>query len=215
MSETGNQKVCIVNGDDFGASAGINRGVIEAHTNGILTSASLMINMPGTAEAIELAQKYVDEIQYRYLPSFNAIFAYSGSKNTAFAPGDPRWTITLGAQWLLWDGGVRESETRLREAQREAARIQEAKLRSQIDSDIKLAYADYLSSLNQVESGLTQVELAEEALRQARIAYKYGAATQLDLINAEDQMKIAKIALIQDQLAVELAVRELNQLAGL
>jgi predicted glycoside hydrolase/deacetylase ChbG (UPF0249 family) len=58
MSKTGNQKVCIVNGDDFGASAGINRGVIEAHTNGILTSASLMINMPGTAEAIELAHKY-------------------------------------------------------------------------------------------------------------------------------------------------------------
>jgi predicted glycoside hydrolase/deacetylase ChbG (UPF0249 family) len=32
--------------------------VLEALTKGILTSASLMINMPGSAEAIELAQEY-------------------------------------------------------------------------------------------------------------------------------------------------------------
>lgn len=55
MSSVGKRKICIVNGDDFGASAGINRGVIEAFTDGILTSASLMINMPGAEEAIALS----------------------------------------------------------------------------------------------------------------------------------------------------------------
>jgi len=49
-------RVCIVNGDDFGASAGINRGMMKALESGILTSASLMINMPGTAEAIVLSR---------------------------------------------------------------------------------------------------------------------------------------------------------------
>ena len=58
MSDTEQRKICIVNGDDFGASAGINRGFVEAHTNGILTSASLMINMPGAEEAIELSAAY-------------------------------------------------------------------------------------------------------------------------------------------------------------
>ena len=42
---------CIVNGDDFGASHGINRGILEAHQKGILTSTSLMVNMPGAEEA--------------------------------------------------------------------------------------------------------------------------------------------------------------------
>jgi chitin disaccharide deacetylase len=41
----------IVNGDDFGASAGINRGVVEAHGRGILTSASLMVDMPASEDA--------------------------------------------------------------------------------------------------------------------------------------------------------------------
>lgn len=49
------RKICIVNGDDFGASNGINRGIVEAHTAGILTSASLMINMPACEDAIELS----------------------------------------------------------------------------------------------------------------------------------------------------------------
>src|SRR5205823_5875996 len=33
----------IVNADDFGASAGINRGILECHTRGVVTSASLMV----------------------------------------------------------------------------------------------------------------------------------------------------------------------------
>ena len=55
MTDESRRRVCIVNGDDFGASAGINRGMMEALESGILTSASLMINMPGTAEAIVLS----------------------------------------------------------------------------------------------------------------------------------------------------------------
>lgn len=47
----------IVNADDFGRSAEINRAVIRAHREGILTSASLMIAGPAAREAIELARE--------------------------------------------------------------------------------------------------------------------------------------------------------------
>jgi predicted glycoside hydrolase/deacetylase ChbG (UPF0249 family) len=47
----------IVNGDDFGASRGVNRGILEAHGRGILTSTSLMVDMPGTREAARLASE--------------------------------------------------------------------------------------------------------------------------------------------------------------
>jgi predicted glycoside hydrolase/deacetylase ChbG (UPF0249 family) len=48
-------KHLIVNGDDFGASRGINRGIVEAHQKGILTSASMMVNRAASAEAAHLA----------------------------------------------------------------------------------------------------------------------------------------------------------------
>ena len=50
-------KALIVNGDDFGASRGINRGILEAHLSGILTSTSLLVNAPGSDEAGELARQ--------------------------------------------------------------------------------------------------------------------------------------------------------------
>jgi predicted glycoside hydrolase/deacetylase ChbG (UPF0249 family) len=51
------KKYCIVNGDDFGASHGINQGIIEAHQEGVLTSTSLMVNMAGTEEAVQMSVK--------------------------------------------------------------------------------------------------------------------------------------------------------------
>lgn len=49
-------RYCVVNGDDFGASRGVNRGIVEAHDAGIVTSTSLMVNMPATEEAVRLAR---------------------------------------------------------------------------------------------------------------------------------------------------------------
>jgi predicted glycoside hydrolase/deacetylase ChbG (UPF0249 family) len=56
MTKQNLRRYCIVNGDDFGASTGINRAMLEALNEGILTSASLMINMPGTSEAVRLSR---------------------------------------------------------------------------------------------------------------------------------------------------------------
>ena len=42
----------IVNADDFGRSPAINAAVIRAHRDGILTTASLMVNEPACAEAV-------------------------------------------------------------------------------------------------------------------------------------------------------------------
>jgi chitin disaccharide deacetylase len=50
-------KSLIVNGDDFGASRGINRGVIEANEKGILTSASMMVDRSASEEAACLAAR--------------------------------------------------------------------------------------------------------------------------------------------------------------
>jgi predicted glycoside hydrolase/deacetylase ChbG (UPF0249 family) len=49
-------RALIVNADDFGQSAGINRGVLEAHDHGIVTSASLMVCWPASIDAAALAR---------------------------------------------------------------------------------------------------------------------------------------------------------------
>jgi predicted glycoside hydrolase/deacetylase ChbG (UPF0249 family) len=49
----------IVNADDFGQSPGVNRGVIEAHERGIVTSASLMVRWPAAAAAADYARHHL------------------------------------------------------------------------------------------------------------------------------------------------------------
>ena len=44
----------VVNADDLGLSPGVNAGIIKAHANGIVTSASLMVNRPGAEDAAGL-----------------------------------------------------------------------------------------------------------------------------------------------------------------
>ena len=48
-------RLLIVNADDFGLSPGVNAGIIEAHTHGVVTSTSLMVDRPGAEAAAELA----------------------------------------------------------------------------------------------------------------------------------------------------------------
>jgi predicted glycoside hydrolase/deacetylase ChbG (UPF0249 family) len=45
-------KLLIVNADDFGLSEGTNRGILRAHDEGIVTSASLMVRQPAAAAAV-------------------------------------------------------------------------------------------------------------------------------------------------------------------
>jgi chitin disaccharide deacetylase len=48
----------IVNADDFGLSEGVNRGIIEAHERGIVTSASLMVVKPAAAAAADYGREH-------------------------------------------------------------------------------------------------------------------------------------------------------------
>jgi predicted glycoside hydrolase/deacetylase ChbG (UPF0249 family) len=48
----------IVNADDFGQSPGVNRGIMEAHAHGIVTSASLMVRWPAATEAAAYARQH-------------------------------------------------------------------------------------------------------------------------------------------------------------
>lgn len=57
MSEARSRRL-IVNADDFGQSAGVTRGIIEAHERGIVTSTSMMVRWPGAKEAASYARAH-------------------------------------------------------------------------------------------------------------------------------------------------------------
>ena len=50
-------KKLIINADDFGLNTSVNHAIIESFEKGLINSTTLMANMPGFEEAIELAHK--------------------------------------------------------------------------------------------------------------------------------------------------------------
>jgi predicted glycoside hydrolase/deacetylase ChbG (UPF0249 family) len=52
------KKHVIFNADDFGASPGINRGILESHTRGVVTSTSLMVTGRAVREAVAMARDH-------------------------------------------------------------------------------------------------------------------------------------------------------------
>jgi hopanoid biosynthesis associated protein HpnK len=50
-------KRVVINADDFGLCEGVNKAVAQAHTDGVLTSATIMANMPAADEAVEIARE--------------------------------------------------------------------------------------------------------------------------------------------------------------
>lgn len=52
------RRFLIVNADDLGLSPGVNRGIIQAHEQGIVTSASLMVRRAAAPEAADYARNH-------------------------------------------------------------------------------------------------------------------------------------------------------------
>jgi predicted glycoside hydrolase/deacetylase ChbG (UPF0249 family) len=51
-------KNLIVNADDFGASAGVNRGILECHNRGVVTSTSLMVTGHAVRQAVSMSRDH-------------------------------------------------------------------------------------------------------------------------------------------------------------
>ena len=51
-------RLLVINGDDLGLSPGVNDGILEAHTHGVLTSASLMVDAPAAQGAAAIAKSH-------------------------------------------------------------------------------------------------------------------------------------------------------------
>ena len=62
-------KYLIVNADDFGYSSGVNKGIIKAHIEGIVTSTSVMVDAVTAYEAKDLVQYQGLAVGLHFVPS--------------------------------------------------------------------------------------------------------------------------------------------------
>jgi hopanoid biosynthesis associated protein HpnK len=123
----------IVNADDFGLCEGVNRAVKQAHTEGILTSATIMAGMPAAA-AVQLAREMPTLGVGVHLNLFDALPVSEDERIKALLNSNGEFALSLGKLAL---------KSMLSRTFREAIEIElAAQIQWVIDNGIKPTHLD-------------------------------------------------------------------------
>jgi outer membrane protein TolC len=139
------------------------------------------------------ADRSVDQDFADYLPT---LYASGGPTfQTPTAPGYPNasWEIQLSLSVPFYDGGLRYGQAKERKALADEAQTQLEGSMRQARSDVRSGYF----SLDRAEAGLVSARAAaksaKDALDLANIAYRAGAVTNIEVIDAEQSFRDAEV----------------------
>lgn len=147
------------------------------------------------------------------IPDVTLSIAYAQQGTTNLAQSPPTWTVGLSVPLPLFYH--QQGEVRRAEADQRAQAIAVARAEASIVSDVESAWAGWTAAraqLARMESGL--LERSRTARDLVTIQYEKGAASLLDLLDAQRTFIATRIEYLQDLAAYWNAVFKLEQAAG-
>ena len=105
------------------------------------------------------------------------------------------WRLTLAATWPLFDGGYRSSKRAQAEAEGEGARASAQGQRLAIAQEVADAVRDVGVAAERVRLAERQCAFAAEAAASAKRTFEAGVAGSLDVLDANDRLYQADVAL--------------------
>jgi outer membrane protein TolC len=151
---------------------------------------------------------------WRWAPTLSAFGSARAFNYDNFAQQHHAWAVGAQLDWVLYDGGVRDAQRHLADAQAREADARAEVLRDTIRDD--LANNDGLLETKRQaqEAAERSVVLAVETLDLVRTQYEAGNTAQIDLLQAQDGLVAAKEALAQAHFEVAIADLTLRRAAG-
>ncbi len=163
---------------------------------------------------LSLAETTRNAVYAQYAPSLGAFGLVNWVNAQGFTGKTLNWAIGLSATWTLFDGGLREAtlrENQARVAEADAA-YRSSELRAREEVQQSLLQLD--SALANRAKAKEQVDLARENAKLIEVNYKAGAATYLEVTDANQQLLSAEIGFITNDIAANLAALSVQKAAG-
>jgi outer membrane protein TolC len=163
--------------------------------------------------SVSLGENTLRTSEWAWVPTLTLQLNATQQPETLFSPGFV-WNAQVIAGWDLYDGGTRaaqieEDSSKLRQAQYELEKQEQ-----QVVSQVRQAWLELESRAQQREVFAQEVKLGALALQQAQEGYRLDAVPQLEVINAEIQLRIARTQLANEELAYQIALYDLYRLSG-
>ena len=141
--------------------------------------------------------------------------APAGTAGSTFFNRNPFWQVNLGLNFPFWDGGVRLQEIR---RSGEGVRIGEdtlEKTRRSVRKDVADAYLDVERNQRIHQVAKDQVRAAREDLTIVAERYKNGAASALEIVDAQANLLRVQLDAIESLYNFHIAKFELKRASGL
>jgi outer membrane protein TolC len=185
-------------------------GVDQLVPHALATRPELAADRATLAAAKDTARAY----GWRWAPTLSAFGNAHIGNYVGFSGDKYSWAVGLELDWVLYDGGTRDAQREISDAQADEARAQLDLLHDTISDEVANARGALDTRRKAVEAQTRAKELATEALRITRAQYEAGTASQLDLLQAQDSLVVADVDLARAHFDAALADLQLRRAAG-
>ena len=179
-----------------------------------LNSLQLAIAQAGA----EIAEKEVARNRGGHYPTVDLVANYSNSQSNggSFGVGSDNTSKSVGVQLNLplFQGGAVNSKWREAEANRERARQELEKTRRNVALQTRQAYLGVVSGIAQVKALQQALTSGESVLEASKLGQEVGVRTNLDVLNAQQQLYATRRDLYQAEYSYLLSQLRLKAAVG-
>jgi outer membrane protein TolC len=144
----------------------------------------------------------------KWSPSVSAFGNVRKFNYDNFALDRHSWAVGVQLDWVIFDGGARDSQRHQAAAQVEEANARAQALSESISDDLANGRDTFKTKQSGLQAATRAVELAKETLALVRTQYEAGTVTQVDLLSAQDNLVGSELAVAQARF--DLAVADLT-----
>jgi outer membrane protein len=123
-------------------------------------------------------------------------------------------TVGLGLNWKLFDKLVTKTNVDANRIFRSNAEIDRDDLTVQISADIRQAFNDYVSALQQIETSESGLVAARQSYEVIKGRYDVGSSNLIDLTNAQAVLLQAEVSRIQSLIKLSLEKKIFDYYVG-
>jgi outer membrane protein TolC len=163
---------------------------------------------------LQSAEEHARSLAWRWAPSLSAFGNARKFNYDNFARDRYSWAVGVSLDWTLYDGGNRDAQRNLANAQAAEAQAQAGVVADNIRDDIANSRTLLETKQHAVNAATRSLELARETIELVRTQYEAGTVTQVDLLQAQDSVVSAQLALLQARFDVAVADVQLRHAAG-
>jgi len=144
------------------------------------------------ASQVAAAERALRDSWREYLPSVTSLFAPQVLTPSGLFSPSRSWSFSVLAAVPIWDGGDRRGRKRERQAEVDFARAEAVGVELQATSEVRVAREAVQSMERALASARAAAQQAAEVVRITDIAFRAGANTNIEVIDAQRRARDAE-----------------------